>query len=535
MEIRAICSKIWHCAAFALLALAFLAHSALAWDAYTAQKVEGFAQGANATEARAKAMEQAEKKAFEKIASQLQLGDPGKFSNLSSDQISRMVSGYEVVEEQPGQGTYRTVVHITFSPAQIRAVTGVTPRPIAPPPEVVAAEAEAKAKRAADAAQKAAQTANDAMPNDKAKADMAASVAEEAKKMNEPGTPLARATEAAKAELAKKGPANEIPTPSGTPILQASQLTKLEPVHKVKDVKDNGPVPSQPAPFEESHSLSSMEDTMQKLAAPKAPPPPPPPPTPESARRMGVLLLPVLHAGDQALLWEDTNAWRAAWQRQPLASSRPALILPYGDADDVAQLDLGQIERGDRSGLRLLSARYGASEALLMDATLVRLSAGNQLQVKLIPLDMGVTPRMAAAQFAVSSAEHPGKLMDMAVVDSLKRMSQPGSLVKMAEAAAKRASVAPAPTPGASGQPEKIKVVVPLTSMLQWVRIRQGLESMPEVGRVEIIAMSPSQADIWVDLKTSANQFSQALGARGYECLPREGYWILKPETAASR
>jgi hypothetical protein len=515
-----------------LAAFCFLAPSARAWDAYTAQKVEGFAQGANATEARAKAMEQAEKKAFDMVAGQLQLGDPAKFAGLKPDQISRMVTGYEVVEEQAGQGTYRAVVHVTFSPAQIRAVTGVTPRPGPPPPEVIAAEAEAKAKaeakRAADAAQKASDPSKPAAQND----EMAAALAREAEQMNKGGTPLARSTDAAKTakETTSKDP-SAIPTPSGTPVLQASQLTKLQPAYTVQDAK--GTVPSRPLEsVVQEEKPSSIASTMERLAAPKVPAPLPAAPSAENARRMGVLLVPVLRKEGQPMLWEDTNVWRAAWQRQPLAGSRPALILPDGDVEDIAQLDVGQIDRGDRSGLQHMAHRYRAAEVLLMDASLLRLSSGNQLQVRLVPVSIGVTPRMAAAQFAVASMEHPGKLMEMAVAEALKRMNQPTNVVKLAETTARKPGVAPSlPEPSIpANQPEKIKLVIPLGSMAEWVRLRQGLESMPEVERLEIIAMSPSQADIWVNLKTSANQFSHSLGTRGYQCLPREGYWILKAD-----
>src|SRR5690606_16705883 len=103
----------------------------------------------------------------------------------------------------------------------------------------------------------------------------------------------------------------------------------------------------------------------------------------------------------------------------------PPLVLPQGDLDDISALDVKSLARGEKAGLTKLASRYRASELLVMEATLLKFNDGNQLQVRLTPVGIYGTPRMATASFNVAGTGHPGQLMDEAVSESLERMNQP--------------------------------------------------------------------------------------------------------------
>src|SRR5215469_10826287 len=53
-----------------------------------------------------------------------------------------------------------------------------------------------------------------------------------------------------------------------------------------------------------------------------------------------IVVLPVYKDGDLTL-WDDPNPWRAAWAQRP-GSEPGRLLLPLGDANDLAAIDAGQ-------------------------------------------------------------------------------------------------------------------------------------------------------------------------------------------------
>ncbi|HWX05347.1 MAG TPA: DUF2066 domain-containing protein, partial [Bradyrhizobium sp.] len=61
-------------------------------------------------------------------------------------------------------------------------------------------------------------------------------------------------------------------------------------------------------------------------------------PTVESGNRP-VVVLPVYRDGSNLVLWDDPNAWRMAWSQRPAGSGPGRLVLPLGDAGDLAAID----------------------------------------------------------------------------------------------------------------------------------------------------------------------------------------------------
>ena len=58
----------------------------------------------------------------------------------------------------------------------------------------------------------------------------------------------------------------------------------------------------------------------------------------ESGNR-AIVVLPVYKDGGDIALWDDPNAWRAAWAQRSAGPGPARLILPLGDAKDLAAID----------------------------------------------------------------------------------------------------------------------------------------------------------------------------------------------------
>ena len=89
-----------------------------------------------------------------------------------------------------------------------------------------------------------------------------------------------------------------------------------------------------------------------------------------------IVVLPVFKDGGDIALWDDPNAWRAAWSQRSTAAGPARLILPLGDAEDLAAIDAGQAEAGQSQALTAIAQRNGGSEAVVALATALRPAGG---------------------------------------------------------------------------------------------------------------------------------------------------------------
>ena len=78
-----------------------------------------------------------------------------------------------------------------------------------------------------------------------------------------------------------------------------------------------------------------------------------------------VLVLPVLTSGGKNLLFEDGNTWLAAWNQHRPADGVVRLVLPLGDAADVAAISGDEALAGNSAKLQALATRYGVARSWL--------------------------------------------------------------------------------------------------------------------------------------------------------------------------
>src|ERR1700676_4749883 len=58
------------------------------------------------------------------------------------------------------------------------------------------------------------------------------------------------------------------------------------------------------------------------------------------------VLIPVYQSAGQARLWDDPNPWLQAWEQQPAGTGAMRLVVPLGDAGDIAALDAEKARAG---------------------------------------------------------------------------------------------------------------------------------------------------------------------------------------------
>lgn len=96
-----------------------------AQDGFSQAEVQVDVTGANATEAREKAIVKAQQDAFGKLMERLAPTQAKEKAALfNAEQINSMVQGFEVVDEKITSNRYRATIRVAFDPEQIRKVTG---------------------------------------------------------------------------------------------------------------------------------------------------------------------------------------------------------------------------------------------------------------------------------------------------------------------------------------------------------------------------------------------------------------------------
>ena len=84
-----------------------------------------------------------------------------------------------------------------------------------------------------------------------------------------------------------------------------------------------------------------------------------------------VLVLPVLTAGGNTVLWGEFNPWLAAWTGLPPNDGLREMIVPIGDLTDILAFDVvASPSLSQTPDPRVIASRYGAGETIVVGATL---------------------------------------------------------------------------------------------------------------------------------------------------------------------
>ena len=97
-----------------------------------------------------------------------------------------------------------------------------------------------------------------------------------------------------------------------------------------------------------------------------------------------LVVLPVYRDGKTLVLWDDPNEWRVAWSQRPAEGGSSRLVLPLGDAGDLAAIDAETAESGKPDALSAIVQRNRGSEAV------VALAAARRQGGKLAGLDVSI-------------------------------------------------------------------------------------------------------------------------------------------------
>ena len=232
-----------------------------------------------------------------------------------------------------------------------------------------------------------------------------------------------------------------------------------------------------------------------------------------------IIVLPVYRDGSDLVLWDDPNAWRTTWSQRPAGSGPGRLVLPLGDAGDLAAIDAEKAGSGKSEALTAIAQRNQGSEAVVALATARRQGdkvAGLDVTVKRYRYGHLVDTQ------ASSFEANPGE-------------SEADLLTRAAESTAAEIETAVKRNAGArSDQPVSLAITVPISSLGEWVQLRGRLAAVSSIRKIDLLSLSRQEARIEVKYVGTQDQLKSSLAEVNLDLGGADPIWRIQPSGAAS-
>jgi hypothetical protein len=229
-----------------------------------------------------------------------------------------------------------------------------------------------------------------------------------------------------------------------------------------------------------------------------------------------VIVLPILRHGDTTVLWDDANPWRAAWSDRSGSGGLVPLVVPLGDAADLAAINADQALAADPAALTRIAAHNGGGDILIAAATQ---AAGGELQTSLRRVSTTGTSEIAKASFQPNSGENDDAFMARAVAASIVSL----------EDAWRRDNVLTTSSEGV------LTAAVPLNGGLaDWLAVRDRLKGVPTVKRSDVLALGRQEGRIELHYLGDPARLRVALAQRDLVLDGSEDSWTLRPRSSAA-
>ena len=240
--------------------------------------------------------------------------------------------------------------------------------------------------------------------------------------------------------------------------------------------------------------------------------------TAESGSR-SIVVLPVFKNGASLTLWNDPNAWRGAWAQQSAASGPTHLLLPLGDAGDLAAIDADQAGSGDATGLAAIAKQNGGSEAV------VALATARRQDGRLVGVEVSVKHYRAGRLVDAhgnSYDANPGE----GETDILRRAAD--AVAADIESGVKKDAAS------SFDRQASLTISVPITSLGEWLQVRNRLASVASIRKVDLLSLSRQEAKIAVKYIGDQDQLKSRLAEVDLELAGSDPVWRIQPSHMAS-
>ena len=241
------------------------------------------------------------------------------------------------------------------------------------------------------------------------------------------------------------------------------------------------------------------------------------PAVPESIPKP-IVVLPVYQDRGRIVLWDDPNPWREAWgQRSPETSGAVRLTIPLGDAGDLAAIDADRATSGKSEALTTIAQRNGGGETVVALATAKR--EGDHISGVDLSIKRYRSGRLADTQSTTLDAHS-----DESEGDLLKRVADEAASEIVAKRNANQLT----------DQQATLSAAVPISSLGDWVQVRDRLASVPTVRKVDLLSLTRQEARIQLRYVGSPDQLRSSLAGVDLDLGGGDPVWHLQRSGSSS-
>ncbi len=225
------------------------------------------------------------------------------------------------------------------------------------------------------------------------------------------------------------------------------------------------------------------------------------------------LVIPVYEAAGAQILWDEPNPWRAAWEDRDADPASPVpLVMPRGDLGDMAAAGAAQVLAGDDRRIEAIGQRYDVTDVLVAHARLEVDLAANRPRLHVTLRQLGPAgDGVVLLSFTGEARDRVPELLVQAVAESVIRLEEDWKRDNLLQ----------------FDSPVRLSVRIPLSSLAEWVSVRERLESSAVVRRVELAALSRADAQVVLHYLGDPSQLTLALAQLDLDLLEEDGFWTL--------
>ncbi|MGE5268616.1 MAG: DUF2066 domain-containing protein [Thiohalocapsa sp.] len=228
-----------------------------------------------------------------------------------------------------------------------------------------------------------------------------------------------------------------------------------------------------------------------------------------------LVVLPVYQADGQLRLWEDPNPWRAVWEERGSsdgADNAAHLLVPLGDAADIATVDGDKARAGNAEALAAIAKRNGGGDAVVLVAALRGQPAS--------PDGIDIAGRRYRAGRLVAShteaiTANPGENADAL-------LQRAATLVAAGIDGGWKKEAAPA-----YDQLGTLTAVLPIAGLDDWIGARERLASLPLIRKITLVALSRQEATIEIGYGGSIDDLKAGLAGVSFDLVRGDPVWRL--------
>jgi hypothetical protein len=229
-----------------------------------------------------------------------------------------------------------------------------------------------------------------------------------------------------------------------------------------------------------------------------------------------LIVLPVLAAGNRAVLWDDPNPWRAAWVRQPLNEGLVPMRVPADDLAAVQAIDVQQALKGDKDALAAVGRHYDNADVLVAQAVLSGSGEQRALQLTAVRYSAGFPDQNWVSSVKSDPKESDEDFYARAVAGVIADVSEGWKKATLQQV----------------GTEATLTAVVPITNLKDWVAVRDRLQNVPSIQRSALVSLSPEAARIEIHYVGDPQQLQLVLSQRDLVLAQGDADWTLSVKSA---